>query len=191
MPRVGCFQPFLAGDAVQHAEDDGVRPHKGPDLPDGLVQGGGFHRHQDQVHRLAVRRVAVSKAAFFPVAEGGLGGIPGRPRFVRDHLHPGHLPPEQDAQRPQPDQRAGADGPAFLQGAAGQQDGVPFLDVLGGQAGVRHQKRHRAVCAFRAGQARQLHLAEDRRALRQFFAAIVGLADPADPVQFHPAALPI
>src|SRR5699024_9709436 len=91
IPMATLHSPCPAGEAVEEAEDDGVRPPKGPDLPDGLVQGGGVHRHQDQVHRLAVRRVAVGKAAFFPVAEGGLGGIPGRPRFVRDHLHPGHL----------------------------------------------------------------------------------------------------
>ena len=72
-------------------------------------------------------------------------------------------------------------GPAFLQGAAGQQDGVPFPDIPGGQVGVRHKHRRGAVRPFRAGQARQFHLTEDRRALRQFFAAIVGLADPADP----------
>ena len=188
MPGVGCVQPLLAGDAVQHAEDDGIRPHKGRDVPDGRVQPGGLDGDQDQVRRPAVGRRAAGKAARLPVAEGRLGGIAGGAVRIGDHLHPRHLPPEQDAQRAQPDQRARADGPDPAQAAALPEDGVPFLDALGGKIGVRHQNGGRPLRPFRAGQALQGHPAADRLALRQLFAAVVVLVDPAHFVQFHPAA---
>ena len=190
MAGIGRVQPFFAGDAVQHAEDDGVRPHKRRDVPDRGVQAGGLDGHQDQVHRLPGLGRAVREAARLPVAEGGLDGIAGGAGLIGHHLHPGHLPPEQDAQRPQADQGAGADGPALLQAVPRPQDHVSLRDALGGKAGVRRQDRCGAAGLIRARQALQLHFAQDRRAFRQFFAAKVGLPDPSDPIQFHPTASP-
>src|SRR5699024_11804901 len=54
---------------------------------------------------------------------------------------PIYLPPEQDSQRPQADQGAGADGPALLQAVPRPQDHVSLRDALGGKAGVRRQDR--------------------------------------------------
>ena len=107
MAGVGGVEPLFAGDAVEDAEDDGVGPHKGRDVPDGVVEGGGFDRHQNQIDRPAVGGVAQVKAAHLAVAGGGVGGIARRPLAPGDDLHPRHLPPKQDAQSPQPDQRRG------------------------------------------------------------------------------------
>ena len=107
--RVGGFDVFLAGDAVEHAEDDGVRAHKVLHVGNGLVQHGGLHRHQQQVHRLALGRGDVRKPAFLTVAHHRLGGVAGNAGFVGNHLHAGHFAPEQDAKGPQTDEGRSSD----------------------------------------------------------------------------------
>ena len=107
--RVGGFDVLLAGDAVEHAEDDGVRAHKVLHVGNGLVQHGGLHRHQQQVHRLALGRGDVRKPAFLAVAHHRLGGVAGNAGFVGNHLHAGHFAPEQDAKGPQTDEGRSSD----------------------------------------------------------------------------------
>lgn len=93
---------LLAGDAVQHAEDDRIRAHEVCHILDGLLQHGGLDGDEKQVHRFALGGGDVGKFAFLAVAHHRLGGVAGNAAFVGNDLHAGHFAPEQDAQAPSP-----------------------------------------------------------------------------------------
>ena len=100
---------LLAGDAVQHAEDDGVRPYELCNVLNGLLQHRGLDGHQKQVYRPALGGGDVRELAFFAVTDDRFGRVAGNAVLIGDDLHAGHFAAEQDAQCAQADQGRGFD----------------------------------------------------------------------------------
>ena len=101
---VGGVNVLLACDAVEHAENDRVRPDELCHIPDGLFQYGGLDGDQKQVYRPTLGGGDVRELAFFAVTDDRLGSVAGNAILVGDDLHAGHFAPEQDAQCAQTDQ---------------------------------------------------------------------------------------
>ncbi|SCJ01615.1 Uncharacterised protein [uncultured Clostridium sp.] len=95
---------LLAGDAVQHAEDHGVRANELCNVLNGLFQYRSLDGHQKQVYRFALGRGDITEAARFAVAHHRFGRVAGNAILIGNDLHAGHFAPEQDTQCAQTDQ---------------------------------------------------------------------------------------
>ena len=138
--RVDGLNVLFAGDAVEDAEDDGIRADELFHVPDGLFQHSGLDGHQKEVHRLALLGGDVVKMALLAVADHRLGRVAGDAPGVRNDLHAGHLPAKKNAQCTQTDEGRSLDlfhaVPLLFQFHAVPEHPVSLADALPYQRGV-------------------------------------------------------
>ena len=74
----------LAGDPVEHRQEQGILPDKRLHGPDRTLHSHKFDGKDDEICRHCLRRGAVCKSAFLPVAAHARLAVSFHTRFVRD-----------------------------------------------------------------------------------------------------------